>query len=54
MQRVKIPIPSIEIQKYIIKIYDAFIMRRDINERLKSQLKNICPILIKGSMDEAG
>lgn len=53
MCEVKIPIPDINIQKSIVKIYNTYIMRRDINEKLKSQLKDICPILIKGALQEA-
>ena len=53
MCRVQIPIPPINIQQDIVNIYNAFIMRKDINEKLKSQIKDICPILIKGSIEEA-
>lgn len=49
----KFPIPSIDIQQDIVNIYDAYIMRKDINERLKTQIKDICPILIRGSIEEA-
>ena len=49
----KFPIPSIDIQQDIVNIYDAYIMRKDINERLKTQIKDICFILIKGSIEEA-
>jgi type I restriction enzyme S subunit len=54
MCEVKIPIPDIAIQRSIVDIYNAYIERRGINERLKAQMKDICPILIKGSLDEAG
>lgn len=54
MQEVKIPIPEISVQKSIVDIYNAYIMRREINEKLKAQIKGLCPILIKGSLDEAG
>lgn len=47
------PIPSFEIQKDIVSIYDCFIERKEINEHLKMRLKSICPILIKGSIEEA-
>jgi type I restriction enzyme S subunit len=50
---VKIPIPSIEIQQSIVNIYNVYITRREINEKLKAQIKSICPILIKGSLEEA-
>ena len=50
---VKIPIPSIEIQQDIVNIYEAYLTRKEINEKLKSQIKDICPILIKGSIEEA-
>ncbi len=50
---VKIPIPDIKIQKSIVEIYNAYLMRRDINEKLKLQIKDLCPVLIKGSIKEA-
>ncbi len=50
---VKIPIPSIEIQQDIVNIYEAYLTRKEINETLKTQIKNLCPILIKGSIEEA-
>lgn len=53
MCSVKIPIPSIEIQQDIVNIYNAYIERKAINERLKAQIKDLCPILIKGSIEEA-
>ena len=52
MQEVKIPIPDIKIQQDIVNIYQAYIMRKEINEQLKAQIKNLCPILIKGSLEE--
>ncbi|NCB48906.1 MAG: restriction endonuclease subunit S [Clostridia bacterium] len=50
MQLFAIPIPKIEIQQAIVNIYNAYIMRKEINEKLKAQIKNICPILIRGSL----
>lgn len=49
----EIPIPDISIQKDIVDIFNAYKERKNINERLKSQIKDICPILIKGSIEEA-
>lgn len=53
METVEIPIPSIEIQQSIVDIYKVYLQRKEINERLKEQIKSICPILIKGSLEEA-
>lgn len=50
---VRVPIPAIEIQQDIVSIYNAYAERKAINEKLKSQIQNICPILIKGSIEEA-
>ncbi len=50
--QVKIPMPNIEIQKSIANMYKVYKERRIINEQLKTQIKNICPILIKGSLEE--
>ena len=52
MQSVQIPIPDINIQKAIAEIFSVYIQRKRINEKLKIQIKDICPILIKGSMEE--
>ena len=53
MCEVSIPIPDIDIQKNIVDIYKSYKERMSINEKLKSQIKDICPILIKGSIEEA-
>lgn len=49
---VRIPIPDIKIQHDIVNIFNAYKERKEINEKLKSQIKDICPILIKGSIEE--
>lgn len=49
----EIPIPDINIQQSIVDIYNAYITRKQINERLKQQIKDICPILIAGAIKEA-
>lgn len=53
MCNVKIPIPAIEVQKSIADIFKVYNTRKRINEQLKAQIKDICPILIKGSIDES-
>lgn len=53
MKEIAIPLPSIEIQKDIVAIYQAYNVRKEINEKLKTQIKDLCPILIKGSIEEA-
>ncbi len=50
---VEIPVPNIEIQRSIVNIFEAYNTRKQINEKLKAQIKDICPILIKGSIEEA-
>lgn len=53
MCAVEIPIPDISIQKDIVDIFTVYKERKNINERLKNNIKDICPILIKGSIEEA-
>ncbi len=53
VENTKIPIPEIEIQQSIVDIYNAYITRNEINEKLKQQIKDICPILIAGAIKEA-
>lgn len=50
MREVSIPIPPIEVQKSIVELYKVYNQRKEINEKLKAQIKDICPILIKGSL----
>lgn len=52
MKNVSIPIPEINVQKAIVNIFNAYTTRKRINEKLKAQIKKICPILIKGSQNE--
>ena len=52
MEDVQIPIPSFETQKAIASIYNVYKERQRIAEALKEQLKNICPVLIRGSLSE--
>ena len=48
----KIPVPDIKTQKAVSDIYNTYNKRKQLNEQLKDQIKNICPILIKGSLEE--
>lgn len=52
MKEVSIPIPDISVQKAIAEIFAAYNTRKAINERLKAQIKDLCPILIKGAVEE--
>lgn len=54
LQEVRIPIPDIEVQRAIAKVYAAYLARRHINEQMKAQIKHICPVLIRGSLEEGG
>ena len=52
MKEVEIPIPDITIQQSIVDIYHVYMTRKSINEKLKAQIKNICPILIRVSLED--
>lgn len=49
---IQIPMPDTAKQQAIANIYIAYMLRREINEQLKTQIRDICPILIKGSLGE--
>ena len=53
MCSVGIPVPDIAIQQDIVDIFKAYNTRKGIAEKSKNQIQNICPILIKGSIEEA-
>lgn len=50
MQEVEIPIPEESIQQAIIDMYLVYEERKVIASQLKERLNNLCPILIKGSL----
>ena len=52
MNDVAIPIPDISVQREIVNIHKCYIERQRIAWALKEQLKNICPVLIRGSLTE--
>ena len=46
----RIPLPDLKVQQAIVNIYDCANKRKAIAAQLKEQLNNLCPILIKGSL----
>ena len=53
LEEVVIPFPRRSVQDAIAQLYNAWMLRREINERLKAQIRGICPVLIRGSIEEA-
>lgn len=54
MQEVRVPAPDISIQKALVDIYWIHKKRRELAERLEKQQKDICPILVRGAIEEGG
>lgn len=50
MENFEIPIPEEKIQRDIVEVFEAYENRKRINENLKKQINDICPVLIKGSI----
>ena len=50
---IEVPVPDLDEQMSLVNIYNAYALRREINEQLKAQIRGLCPILIRGSLDEA-
>jgi type I restriction enzyme S subunit len=51
MCNVKLPIPCIEVQKSIVAIHHTLETRKRLNNELKTQIKNLCPILMRGVVE---
>ena len=47
----RIPLPTINVQRIIVKLFRCYIERQRIAAQLKEQLNKLCPILIKGSLE---
>lgn len=54
MRSIQIPIPDIKVQEAIAEIFTVYTTRKCINEQMKAQIKNICPVLIRGSLEDGG
>ena len=52
MCNVKLPIPDIEVQKSIVTIYHVLETRKRLNNEIKKKLNDLCPILMKGVVEE--
>lgn len=51
MCEVRLPIPDIETQKSIVAIHHVLESRKKINEDLKNMVIPLCPVLLKGVID---
>ena len=54
MQEVNVPAPDMHTQKALADIYWIHKKRCELVERLKRQQKAICPILVRGAIEEGG
>ncbi|MFK5981307.1 MAG: restriction endonuclease subunit S [Flavobacteriaceae bacterium] len=52
MCEVKLPIPDIKIQEAIVTIYHTLETRKKINNQLKDSIKPLCPVLMRGVVEE--
>lgn len=52
LYEIKIPIPDMPLQKTLVELYSVYQTRKDISKRLKTLIKDICPVLIRGSLEE--
>ena len=50
-KEIQIPIPDINIQEAIVTIYHTLETRKRINEQLKNTIKPLCPVLMKGIVE---
>lgn len=50
---IKVPIPTKEIQQSIVNIFKSYLIRKDIGGQIKQLTTEICPILIKGAIEES-
>jgi type I restriction enzyme S subunit len=48
MEQVILPIPNIETQSAIVTIYNAYLSRQSLSDKLKNLIAPLCPVLTKG------
>jgi type I restriction enzyme, S subunit len=49
---VEVPIPDIQVQEAIVNIYHTLETRKRINEQLKNTIKPLCPVLMRGVIEQ--
>lgn len=52
LSSIKIPIPPLDIQKSIVDVFNVYNERKEFIERIKQIIGNICPVLVKGAIEE--
>ncbi len=52
MKEVEIPIPPMAVQVGIVGVYKSYIQRTNLGKKINNLLIRLCPILIKGSIEE--
>ena len=48
-----LPIPELKVQKSITDVFKIYDKRMEYRDELKQRISSICPIVIRGSIDEA-
>jgi len=48
---IRIPIPGLEVQESIVAIHNTLEIRKRLNNELKTQIQNLCPILMRGIVE---
>jgi type I restriction enzyme S subunit len=51
MTKVKLPIPTLQVQEAIVTIYHTLETRKRINEQLKDTIKPLCPVLMRSVVE---
>ena len=49
---IEIPIPSLVVQESIVAIHHTLETRKRLNNTLKTQIQNLCPILMRGVVEK--
>ena len=50
---IEVPVPDIKIQEAIVTIYHTLETRKNINEQLKNNIKPLCPVLMRGVIENS-
>ena len=49
---IQIPIPSLEVQESIVAIHHVLETRKRLDNELKDKIEQLCPILMRGVVDD--
>ena len=51
---VEIEVPPVDVQKKYVAVYKSLMKNLEIYEKIKAEISSVCPVLVRGAIEEGG